>query len=78
MTALSEGLKCSWLDTQKTRKIEKVTGSQDDGFVGGLAIQLTWICRKHEKIEKVTGSQDDDFVGGLQYSWLDVQEARKI
>jgi hypothetical protein len=25
---------------QKTRKIEKVTGSQDDGFVRGLEIQL--------------------------------------
>jgi hypothetical protein len=28
------------LDTQEHEKIEKVTGSQDDGFVGGLEIQL--------------------------------------
>jgi hypothetical protein len=41
---------------------KKVTGSQDDGFVGGLEIRLVG-CRKHEKTEKVTGSQDDDFVG---------------
>jgi hypothetical protein len=47
---------------QKTRKIEKVTASQDDDFVGGLNTTGS-ICRKHEKIEKVTGSQDDDFVG---------------
>ena len=30
------GLKYSWLDMQKTRKIEKVTGSQDDVFVVSL------------------------------------------
>jgi hypothetical protein len=31
---------------------KKVTGSQDDGFVGGLKYSC-WICRRHEKIEKV-------------------------
>jgi hypothetical protein len=36
--------------------------AQDDGFVGGLKIQLLG-CRK-QKIEKVAGSQDDGFVGG--------------
>ena len=41
---------------------EKVTGSQDDGFVAGLNTS-GWRCRKDEKIEKVTGSQGDDFVG---------------
>jgi hypothetical protein len=40
--------------------------AQDDGFVGGLEIQLVGYAEKHEKIEKVTGSQDDDFVGGLK------------
>jgi hypothetical protein len=30
MTALLGGLKYSWLDMQKTRKIEKVTSSRDD------------------------------------------------
>jgi hypothetical protein len=32
------GLKHSWLGMQNTRKIEKVTGSQHDGFVWELAI----------------------------------------
>jgi hypothetical protein len=32
--------------------------AQDDGFFGGLEIQLVG-CRKHLKIEKVTGSRDD-------------------
>jgi hypothetical protein len=35
--------------------------AQDDGFVGGLKIQLIGIS-----IEKVTGSQDDVFVGVLK------------
>jgi hypothetical protein len=35
MTALSGGLKYSWICI-KHEKIEKVTGSQDDDFVGGL------------------------------------------
>jgi hypothetical protein len=30
-----EGLEYNQLNTQKTRKIEKVTGSQDDDFVVG-------------------------------------------
>src|SRR5580704_12371041 len=34
---------------------KKVTGSQDDGFVGDLGTQLVGL-QKHEKIEKVTGS----------------------
>ncbi len=37
-----------------TRKIYKVTGSQDDDFLGGRGF--------HTKIYEVTGSQDDDFV----------------
>jgi hypothetical protein len=35
MTALSAGLKYSWI-CGKHEKIEKVTGSQDDGLVGVL------------------------------------------
>jgi hypothetical protein len=30
------GWKYNWLDMQKTRKAQKVTGSQDDGFAGVL------------------------------------------
>jgi hypothetical protein len=36
---------------QKARKIEKVTGSQDDDFVEGVNT-TGCIWRKHEKIEK--------------------------
>jgi hypothetical protein len=36
MTALLGGLKFSWLECRKHEKIEKVTGSQDDVFVGVL------------------------------------------
>ena len=46
---------------QKTRKIEKVTGSQDDGFVRGSR-NIRFVVRKTRKVEKVTSSQDDDFV----------------
>jgi hypothetical protein len=56
------GLEYNWFNMQKTRKIEKVTGSQDDDLAGGLNTTGS-ICRKHEKIEKVTGSQDDDLLG---------------
>jgi hypothetical protein len=62
MTALSGACNTTgWICT-KQEKIEKVTGSQDDGFVGGLKYNC-WICRKQEKIEKATAAQDDDFVG---------------
>jgi hypothetical protein len=36
MTALLEGLKYNWLVCRKHEKIEKVTGSQDDDFVGAF------------------------------------------
>jgi hypothetical protein len=36
MTAFWGGWKYNWLDMQKTRKAQKVTGSQDDGFAGVL------------------------------------------
>jgi hypothetical protein len=38
--------------------------AQDDGFVGGLEIQLIGYP-ENKKDRKVTGSQDDDFVGVL-------------
>ena len=34
MTALSRGLEYNWLNMQEHEKIEKVTGSEDDDFVG--------------------------------------------
>jgi hypothetical protein len=50
---------------QKTRKDRKVTGSQDDGFVGGP--EYNWLnMQKHEKIEKVTAAQGDGFVEVLK------------
>jgi hypothetical protein len=39
--------------------------AQDDGFVGGLEIQLVGYAEKHEKIERVTGSQDGPFGNAL-------------
>jgi hypothetical protein len=48
------------LGVPKTRKIKKVTTSQDDGLVGGLKI-IPVGCAKNEK--KVTPSQDDGLVG---------------
>ena len=76
-------MKYSRLGTQKLEKIEKVTGSQDDGFVGGLrGLKYSRLdTQKHEKLEKVTGSQDDGFVGGwrgLKYSRLDTQKHEKL
>jgi hypothetical protein len=62
MTVLWEFRKTFRLGVPKTRKIKKVTTSQDDDFVRGLEIQMVGICRKYVKIEKVTGSQDDVFV----------------
>ena len=62
MTGLSRGLNTTGSICRKHEKIEKVTGSQDDGFVEGL--EYNWFnMQKTRKIEKVTGSQDDDFVG---------------
>jgi hypothetical protein len=61
---------------RKHEKIEKVTASQDDGFVGGLETQLVGM-QKHEKIEKVTASQDDGFVGGLETQLVGMQKTRK-
>jgi hypothetical protein len=45
MTALFGGLHAAGWICRKHEKIEKVTASRDDGFVGGLG----WICRKHEE-----------------------------
>jgi hypothetical protein len=57
MTALW-GVKIQLVGYAEVRKIEKVTGAQDDGFFGGL--EYSWLdTQKTRKIEKVTGSQDD-------------------
>src|ERR1700759_2592146 len=61
---------------QKTRKDRKVTGSQDDDFVGGVNT-TGWICRKHEKIEKSQALRMTILWGG-EYNWLDMQKTRKI
>jgi hypothetical protein len=37
---------------------EKVTDSQDDGFVEGWKT-FDWVCEKHETIEKVADSEDE-------------------
>jgi uncharacterized transporter YbjL len=42
---------------EEHHRSKKVTTSQDDGFVGGVEIQLVGYAEKHEKIEKVTGSE---------------------
>jgi hypothetical protein len=58
MTALSGGLKYNWLDLQKHLKFEKVTGSQDDGFVGDL--KYNWLdmqqTRKDRKSDRLSTS----------------------
>jgi hypothetical protein len=47
------------------QECDKVTTSQDDGFVAGL--KYSWLgMQKARKIEKVTASQDDGFVGVLK------------
>jgi hypothetical protein len=69
MTALSGG-EYNWLNMQETRKIEKVTGSQDDDFVGvskasGRAYLRSFIhtTRKLVVIEIAAGQQKEpDFV----------------
>jgi hypothetical protein len=57
MTALLEGLKYNWLVCRKHEKIEKVTGSQDDDFVGELAIHLVGYaaCTKDLKGHRLSG-----------------------
>jgi hypothetical protein len=40
MTALLWGLEIQLVGVQKTRKIEKITGSQDDGFAGVLTKKI--------------------------------------
>jgi hypothetical protein len=47
------------LGVPKTREIKKVTTSQDDGFVGGLEIQLIGYPENTKGSKKFTGSQDD-------------------
>ena len=51
MTVLWGGLKNIRLGGQKTRKIEKVTGSQDDGFVRGSR-NIRFVVRKHGRSKK--------------------------
>jgi len=46
-----------WLGVQKHRKIEKVTGSQDDGLMGVLKNILVGFT-KNKRNQKVTTSQD--------------------
>jgi hypothetical protein len=64
MTPFSKRLKNIWSGAKRER-IEKVTGSQDDGFAEGTEEHLV-AYEKREKIEKVTGSQDDAFFEGTE------------
>jgi hypothetical protein len=62
---------------QKIRKIEKVTSSQDDGFVGGLEIRLVGYAENTKRSKKSEAIRMTAVSGALKYSWLDMQKIRK-